>query len=443
MVKALGGEINIPMKTSLNQSAKEVQVSPASSTLKVAILGFGTVGSSVARILCDRKIKGVELTCIFNRGVERKRVSWVPKTVRWTEDFKDVLSSDVNLVLELAGGLDPAGQWVRKALLAGKSVVTANKKLIAYEGVELEKLARKRGVHLLYGAAVAGGIPVIPAIQQGMSGDRLERLQGILNGTCNFMLSKMEDGEEYDTVLAEAQSLGYAEANPSEDIDGFDARAKLVILMRLALGAEVAPEALMCRSIHNVAAIDFSYAKDLNCTIRQISRAELINGDLFAIVEPMLVPRDSPLAWSRGTENMVVSSGHYGGNVVFTGHGAGGHPTAVAVVSDLLAVLHNSYPVKLPSRKMEVSGEPPVSHYIRFIVKDRPGIVSQIAGALAEQGINIDAILQRPGHPEEQLPFVVTVEPCKASALKRALNKIAKLDFLVEPPLDMQILRSA
>ncbi len=431
--------MNMPLK----QSAKEVQVSARSSNLKVAILGFGTVGSSVARILCDRKLKGVELAYIFNRGVERKRVAWVPKTVQWTEDFKDVLSSDVDVVLELAGGLDPAGQWVRKALSAGKSVVTANKKLIAYEGIELEKLARKRGVHLLYGAAVAGGIPVIPAIQQGLAGDRLERLEGILNGTCNFILSKMERGEEYDAVLAEAQSLGYAEANPTEDVDGFDARAKLVILMRLALGVDVSPEALTCRSIRNIAAIDFSYAKDLNCTIRQISRAELVDGVLAATVGPMLVPENSPLAWSRGTENMVVSTGHYGGNVVFSGHGAGGHPTAVAVVSDLLAVLHNSHPVKLPSRKVEVSGESPVPHYIRFVVKDRPGIVAQIAGALAEQKININAILQRPGHSLEQLPFVVTVEPCKGSALKKALARMAKLDFLIEPPLDMQILRDA
>jgi homoserine dehydrogenase len=431
------------MKTPLKQSAKRGQVSSNSSTLKVAILGFGTVGSSVVRILCDRKIKGIELAYIFNRGVERKRVSWVPKTVQWTEDIKDVLSSDVDVVLELAGGLDPAGQWVRKALLAGKSVVTANKKLISYEGIALEKLARNRGVHLLYGAAVAGGIPVIPAFQQGLAGDRLLRIEGILNGTCNFMLSKMENGEEYDAVLAEAQSLGYAEANPTEDVDGFDARAKLVILMRLALGAETSPEDLICRSIRSIAAIDFSYAKDLNCTIRQISRAELIDGVVSASVGPMLVPQTSPLAWSNGTENMVISSGHYGGNVVFSGHGAGGHPTAVAVVSDLLAVLHNSYPVKLPSRKMEVTGDPPVPHYIRFIVKDRPGIVAQIAGALSEQGININAILQRPGHNQQQLPFVVTVEPCKISALKRAMNKISKLDFLIEPPLDLQILKDA
>lgn len=422
-------------------SQKGVQGSPRSAKLKVAILGFGTVGSSVARILCDRKIKGIELAYIFNRGVERKRVSWVPKTVQWTENFKEVLTSDVDVVLELAGGLEPAGDWVRKSLQAGKSVVTANKKLISYEGIALEKLAKKRGVHLLYGAAVAGGIPVIPAIQQGLSGDKVERIEGILNGTCNFILSKMECGESYEAVLAEAQSLGYAEANPTEDVDSFDARAKLVILMRLALGVDVHPESVSCRSIRSISALDFSYAKDLNCTIRQISRAELVDGVLSATAGPMLVPSNSPLAWSRGTENMVVSTGHYGAKVVFSGHGAGGNPTAVAVVSDLLAVLHNSHPVQISSKALEISGEPPVPHYIRFVVKDRPGIVAHIAGALAEHHINIDAILQRPGHSLQELPFVVTVEPCKSSVLKRALNKIAKFDFLIEKPLDMQILR--
>lgn len=431
------------MKTPSKKSATKAAASARPANLKVAILGFGTVGSSVARILCDRKLKGVELAYIFNRGVERKRVNWVPKSVVWTEDFREILASDADVVLELAGGLDPAGQWVRKALQAGKSVVTANKKLISYEGIALEKLARKRGVHLLYGAAVAGGIPVIPAIQQGLAGDRVERIEGILNGTCNFILSKMESGEDYSAVLAEAQSLGYAEANPTEDVDGFDARAKLVILMRLAMGVDLSPEDLTCRTIRTISAVDFSYAKDLNCTIRQISQAHLADGTLAATVGPMLVPSNSPLAWSRGTQNMVVTSGHYGGNVVFSGHGAGGHPTAVAVVSDLLAVVHNSFPVALPSRKAEVSGEPPVPHYIRFVVKDRPGIVAQIAGSLAEFGINIDAILQRPGHSLDQLPFVVTVEPCKTSSLKKALNKISKLDFLIEPPLDMQILRNA
>jgi homoserine dehydrogenase len=412
----------------------------SAANLKVAILGFGTVGSSVAKILCELKPRGLELTHIFNRDIERKRVPWVPSSVHWTSDFNDVLASGADVVVELAGGLEPAGDWVRKALSAGKSVVTANKQLIAHHGVSLEKLAGTRGCHLLYGAAVAGGIPVIPGLQHGLAGDRLTQLQGILNGTCNFILSKMEHGAEFHSVLAEAQALGYAEANPTEDVAGYDARAKLVILMRLAMRADVRPEEIPCRSITDISAIDFSYARDLDCTIRQVSRAQLHEEGVVATVGPMLVPNSSPLAWSHGTENMVIASGQFGGDVVFSGHGAGGHPTAVAVVSDMLAIVHGSSLVEMPSRKTTVGGEFKVPHYIRFVVDDRPGIVSEIAGSLAEFDVNINAILQKPGHPKHNLPFVVTVEPCGSSALKKALARIAKMDCLREAPLDLQIL---
>ena len=408
--------------------------------MKVAILGFGTVGSSVARILGDLKPQGIELTHVYNRNVKRKRVDWVPTNVVWTEKIDDVLNSDADVVVELIGGLDPVGEWVWSALKAGKSVVTANKKLIAFHGVELEKLAREKGASLLYGAAVAGGIPVIPGLQQGLAGDQITRIEGILNGTCNFILSKMEDGADFASVLKEAQQLGYAEANPSEDVDGFDARAKLVILSRLALRADLDPDEIACRSITEVAAIDFEYARELNCTIRQISRAEIRDGDVLASVGPMLVPKASPLAWSRGTENTVLVAGRYGGDVVFSGHGAGGHPTAVAVVSDLISIAHGSRAVDLPSRKTAVGGEFMLRHSIRFVVRDKPGIIAEIAQALAEQGINIHAIFQKPGYGTENLPFVVTVEPCAASALKRALARITARDWLLEKPFDLQIL---
>lgn len=417
-----------------------ISASAAQATTKVAILGFGTVGSSVARILCESKPDGVELTHIFNRNVARKRVDWVPENVRWTETIDDVLSSPANVVLELAGGLEPAGEWVRRALEAGKSVVTANKKLIAEHGITLDKLARSKGCHLFYGAAVAGGVPVIPGLQQGLAGDRITRIEGILNGTCNFILSKMEEGAEFAPVLKEAQALGYAEADPTEDVDGFDARAKLVILSRIALRANMATSDVFCKSITEIAAVDFAYAREMRCTIRQISRAELRGNEVLATVGPMLVPLASPLAWSRGTENMVLVGGAYGGDVVFSGHGAGGHPTAVAVVSDLLAIVHGSCTIGMPTRKVGVSGDFLLRHYIRFVVQDRPGIIAQIAGALAEQEINIHAVLQKPGHTKANLPFVVIVEPCPFSALQRALAEIATLDCLLEPTLNMQIL---
>jgi homoserine dehydrogenase len=394
----------------------------------------------VARILVESKPQGLELTHVFNRGVARKRVPWAPSSVVWSEDADAVLASDVDVIVELVGGLDQAGVWVRRALESGKSVITANKKLIAYHGVELERLAAAHGGHIMYGAAVAGGIPVIPGLEQGLAGDRIERMDGILNGTCNFILSKMDEGAEFATVLAEAQAKGYAEADPTEDVGGFDARSKLAILMRLALRVIVDPDEIVPQPITAVSAVDFSYARILGCTIRQVARAQQVKGRVAATVGPMLVDLRSPLAWSRGTENMVVLTGHYGGDVVFSGHGAGGHPTAVAVVSDLLALAHDSRRVEIPSVPARLGAEFEVPHYIRFTVVDRPGIVAEITGALAKERINIRAIVQKPGYPQHALPFVVTVEPCKSSAMQCAVAAFRTMDCLIEEPLDLQML---
>ena len=410
--------------------------------MNVAILGFGTVGRSVAGILCDSKFHGLTLTHIFNRNVSRKREDWVPSGVQWTEDLAEVLASDVDVVVELAGGLDPAGEWVRQALHAGKSVVTANKKLIAIRGIELQHLAQQNSCELLYGAAVAGGVPVIPGLQQGLAGDQILKLEGILNGTCNFILSRMEKGEEFAPVIAEAQKLGYAERDPTEDVDGYDARAKLVILTRIGLLADVAPAEISCRSIRNLTATDFAYANDLKCTIRQISRAEIVDGQLLASVGPMLVSHSSPLAWSKGTENMVIATGKYGGQTILSGHGAGGHPTAVAVVSDILSIAHGGSPVRLVAQKVSAGGEFRLPHYIRFVVKDRPGIVAEIASELAREDINIRAILQKPDNPADDTAFVITVEPCRNSQLSQALSRIQKMDCLLSAPFEMGILIS-
>ena len=408
--------------------------------LRIALFGFGTVSSSVARILVESKPEGLELTHIYVRSIAKRRVDWVPANVQWSEDVDAVLASDVDVVVELAGGLDPAGSWVRKALKAGKSVVTANKKLISCQGVELERLAAAGGGQLKYGAAVAGGIPVIPGLEQGLAGDQIVRIEGILNGTCNFILSRMQEGAEYAPVLVAAQTKGYAEADPTEDVGGFDARAKLAILMRLALGVSVDPEEITPQPITAITSVDFSYARELNCTIRQIARADRAGGQIAASVGPMLVDLHSPLAWSRGTENMVVFTGRYGGDVVFSGHGAGGHPTAVAVVSDLLALAHGSKRVEVPAFPARLSAEFEVPHYIRFMVNDKPGIIADITVALAKEGINIRAIVQKPGYPSHALPFVMTVEPCKSSALKRAMAAMSGKNYLLQEPLDLQML---
>jgi len=413
--------------------------------LNIGLLGFGTVGSSFAEVLAASGRKDIRITHVFNRDVQRKRTheraKFVPADAIWTEHVEDVLGSpDVHLVVELMGGLDPAENWLRRALTTGKHVATANKQLIAYRGSSLFELAASKGVQLLYGAAVAGGVPVIPGMSQGLSGDQITRISGIVNGTCNFILSSMETGADYAEVLKKAQALGYAEANPSADVDGYDARAKLCILSRIALRAHINPDDVPAQTISHVSAIDFAYAKELGCTVRQVSRAQLDGDKVIARVGPMLVPMTSPIAWSHGTQNMVVTSGRFGGDVVFSGHGAGGHPTAVAVMSDVLAIAEGSATVRLPAKQLEVSGDVTAPYYLRLIVKDRPGIVAGIAGALAKVGINIDTILQHRGHPADRLPFVVTTEPCQSSTLDKAIADMSRMEFMVEPPLCLQML---
>jgi homoserine dehydrogenase len=402
------------------------------------------VGSSVAKGLARFALPGVELTHVYNRGVPRKQASeaakCVPAGVVWTEDIDVVLGSDADVLIELVGGMAPAGEWIERALRAGKSVVTANKQLIAYRGPELARLAAEHGVQLLHGAAVAGGVPVIPGMLQGLSGDAVTRISGILNGTCNYILSRMEAGASYADVLADAQRLGYAESDPTADVGGFDARAKLCILCRVAMQAEIDPEQIATQTIANIDAVDFAYAKELGATIRQVSRAQLEGDGMYARVAPMLVPLSSPMAWSHGTQNMVVSTGTFGGDVVFSGHGAGGDATAVAVLSDVLAVAQGARSVSLPAVAKRVQSDSVAPHYLRFVVDDKPGIVFAITGALAKVGANIDSLLQRPGYPKHRLAFVVTTEPCLGSVIEEAVGSIAELDCMLERPLALEML---
>ncbi|MCU0256522.1 MAG: homoserine dehydrogenase [Vicinamibacterales bacterium] len=410
--------------------------------MKLALLGFGTVGQAAARLLRD--VPGLTLTHVFNRQVARKRVDWLPATVAWTEDVDEVLASRPDIVVEVVGGREPAGTWVRRALSAGAHVVTANKQLIAHEGGELLALAAAQGRHLAFEAAVAGGIPVIRAITDGLSADRITRVTGILNGTCNFILTRMADeGLGFDTALAEAQAGGFAEADPTDDLDGYDARAKLCVLARVALKRAIRPEAVACRSIRPVTDIDFDYARRLGCTIRQVSRAELRQDDtVLAWVQPALVRRDTPLASVTRNRNIVITTGSAGGDMAFSGFGAGGNPTAVAVVSDVIAIARGSCaPAPAPpAPAAEVTDRFPSPYYVRFVVRDRPGIVAAVAAELAAEQIGIDAVLQEPACDRSALPFVVTLDECDPAALDRAMTRIGRMDFHRLPPLAMPVL---
>jgi homoserine dehydrogenase len=412
--------------------------------LNVALLGFGTVGASVARILVDRpELAGrLKLTHVFNRDVIRKRATWMPEAVTWTDDYAQVLASAPDIVVEVVGGVNPAREWVSRAIERGSSVVTANKMLLAAHGPELLKAAATRGVELRFEAAVAGGVPLIHGVREGLAGDRLVAVAGILNGTCNYILSRMSATHEpMETVLADAQRLGYAEADPSADVDGHDAAAKLVVLVGVAFRRHLQLSEVPRRSIRPLTAADFQYAHRLGCTIRQVSQTQIVDDSFHAWVGPALVLQGSSFGRNEGANNFVSIFGKYGGETNFSGAGAGGPATAVAVVSDLLSLTADR-------RRHEIeewlpgspAASPPMPYYLRFVVHDRPGILALIAAALARQGVNVDALLQEPGYPKDQLPFVITVESCSEAALHAALAEIGQADWHASPPLALPML---
>jgi len=420
----------------------------SSAACRVALIGFGTVGRAVAKILCENPSTSLRLTHICNRNVERKKQPWVRSDVIWTDNVQTVLGSDAQIVIELIGGLHPAEEIVRGALNAGKSVVTANKQLIARQGPDLLRLAAKNSCRLEFGASVAGGVPVLPALRTGLSGDQLHGIAGILNGTCNYILSRIENARiPFSEALEEAQARGYAEADASEDLDGGDARAKLAILALAGLRAYVVPESIRARSIRPVDAVDFDYAADLGCTIRQISRADLKANTLYADVGPCLVPADSPFGRVQRNLNLVLTSGQYGGDMAFLGAGAGGDPTAVAVVSDLMFVAEGlsagdgKRDVASNVSTTNISSDFETAWYLRFFVRDQPGIVARLAQILAAHHMNIDSLLQKPGFEKSTLPFVITLEPCRDSMLRPALEEMAGLEFSVRPCLCLPILK--
>jgi homoserine dehydrogenase len=412
----------------------------------VVLAGFGTVGRSVAEVLRGLR-EEVELVAVLDRRPGVKRAGWTDQDERllWTESVDEALAREPDVFVELIGGLDPAEAWIRRALSRGVSVVTANKQVIAHAGPSLLALAAAHGCQLRFEASVAGGVPVLRAIESGLAGDRLSEVAGILNGTCNYILTRMErDGVEFDAALREAQSLGYAEADPSQDIDGRDARAKLAILAMVALGIQAPVPAIRTETIAAVTAFDFQYARRLGCTIRQVAWAvrDDSGARLEAGVGPALVPLHAPLARVNGSENLVTVRGRFGGETSFGGRGAGGNPTAVAVVSDVLGIARGARPPARPplSTVDRVSSDRTAPFYVRFTVADRPGIIAALAAVFAEHAINIDAILQEPGFPAEARPFVISLDDTPSTTVQAALARIGGFDFHVSPPVAMPVL---
>jgi homoserine dehydrogenase len=316
-------------------------VSPA--RCRLAILGCGTVGSAVARRLTGRHAPhGLELTHIVDRRAHEKSDRLPASSrIRWTSSIDEVLSGDVDVVVEAVGGLEPATDWIRASLLAGKSVVTANKQVVARRGAALLALAERQRRQLRFEAAVGGAMPIVRAIGDGLAGERITRVVAILNGTTNAVLSRMEaTGCSLDEAVADARARGYAEADPSVDLDGGDAAAKLSVLCALAFGLRVDPDVISTRTARTIVPADFDRARRSGGTIRQLAHADFDDAAsmLTAWVAPALVPRGSIFSRTMGPQNAAVISGEYSGDITIAGAGAGGDATAVAILSDVLAI---------------------------------------------------------------------------------------------------------
>lgn len=421
----------------------------------MGIVGLGHVGMGALTILADNADQialklgfPLRVTAVCSRTVETKRLPENLGRVFKTPDWRALVSHpEVDIVAELVGGTTVAAEIIEGAIAHRKSVVTANKELMALCGAEIWARAIQAGINLAMEASVAGGIPIHAVLREGISGDRIVALYGILNGTTNYILTEMEErGGSFEAVLAEAQRLGYAEADPSADVDGWDARSKLAILAALAFGEKITPSDIFTEGIRRIGPVDFQYAHRLGHTIRLVASAQQTPEGLILSVRPALIPQSAILASVRGAYNAIWVKGRYGADTFYYGRGAGSLPTGVAVVSDLMRVareIRSGSPERVSPFAHERLGEYqpiPVTHqrrawYLRFRVADRPGIIAALAGILAEKRISLEAVLQLPCENKADLPFVITAEPTSEAAIREAVQQMSQLDFLLEPPL--------
>ncbi len=439
--------------------------------LRIALAGLGTVGAGVIRLvetnadlIARRAGRPVIITAISardrgkDRGVDLSGFAW--------EDDMTAMAAreDVDVVVELVGGSDgPALTLARNAIQHGKALVTANKAMIAHHGMELARTAEAKGVALRFEAAVAGGIPVIKGLREGAAANKVERIYGILNGTCNYILSTMEDtGRSFADVLREAQTKGYAEADPTFDIEGTDAAHKLSILSAIAFGSQIDFASVDTSGIKRISAADIAEAEALGYIIRLIGMAESDVGPdgkarLFQRVQPHLVPRDNLLAHVDGATNAVVVEGNFSGRLLFQGAGAGDGPTASAVVADIIDIARGmdtgfeaDMSFSISVAELEAMAPAPSGHrsgrsYIRFIVADRPGVLAEIAAAMRDAGVSIESLIQK-GHPshdgagEDGVLVAMVTHEGPEEAVSKALALLDGSTSLTQPPLVLHIL---
>ncbi len=423
--------------------------------LNIAVAGLGTVGAGVVKLLqaqadlieqrCGRRIEVVAVSARSkgkDRGVDLSALRWYDDPVALAAD------PDADLVVELIGGSEgPARDTVATALETGKHVVTANKALIAVHGTEIALKAEAKGLTVAFEAAVAGGIPIIKGLREGLAGNRVSEIHGILNGTCNYILTEMRTtGRDFADVLADAQALGYAEADPSFDIDGVDAAHKLAVLASVAFGTPVDFAAVHIEGIRHVAAVDFDYADQLGFRIKLLGIARRTDRGIEQRVHPCMVPKTAPIASVDGVFNAVVAHADFADRVLFVGRGAGAGPTASAVVADLIDIARGrSTPTfGVPAALLGAATPSPMesrrgSYYVRLMVVDRPGVIADIAAAMRDQNVSMEQFLQRGRSPGEAVPVVLTTHDTDEASMQKALATIAAQDTVVEPPRMIRI----
>jgi homoserine dehydrogenase len=423
--------------------------------VNIAIVGMGTVGGAAIRVLDENAAElesklgfKLHLRAAASLEVEKREEVDAPTGGRLlTRDWREAVEHpEVDIVVEVVGGTTIAYEVQTTALGLGRPVVTANKELLGLRGAELAQLAHDNKTSLHLEASVGGGIPILSVLREGIAADRIEAMYGILNGTCNFILTEIEKtGAPFAEILAEAQRRGYAEARPEADVEGYDARSKLSIVANFCFGARVATDAIFRQGITRITPTDFAYAHRLGYTIRLIA-AGVRNGDgLSLYVRPVLVPQTAMLAKVQGSYNAVWVKGKYGEDTLYYGRGAG-EPTGVAVVSDIMSAardLRHGSSLRTPAfgylapREITAVGieAGPRPYFLRFLVTDEVGIIARLANIIADEKINIDAVFEEPNQDADNLAFVISVKPTTETAVSAALARMEKLSFLREPPL--------
>ncbi len=423
--------------------------------LRVGVAGIGTVGAGTLRLLethadciAERAGRRLVVTAVSARDRRRDRGIDLSR-VRWYQDAAALAGDpEVDVVVELIGGSEGVAKaLVEAAIAAGKPVVTANKALLAIHGAALARAAEAAGVPIGFEAAVAGGIPIIKGLREGLAGNSLNRVYGILNGTCNYILTTMRrEQREFGEVLAEAQRLGYAEADPSFDVDGIDTAHKLAVLTATAFGTEVDFAAIHVEGIRHVSALDISYADELGFRIKLLGIARRTDHGIEQRVHPCMVPVATPIANVEGVFNAVVAEGDFVGRVVMEGRGAGAGPTASAVVADLIDIARRRVVPTFgrPAALLEPANAAPMArhrgcYYIRLMVVDRPGVIADVTAALRDEEVSMESMLQRGRAPGEAVPVVLTTHETEEARMRRALERVAALGTVLEPPRTIRI----